>query len=115
MIKFDTDNNGIRFGNKTSFLEFVGIVIPLLLIPEKLRNQHIVFEVDNISCCFGLENRFLKEDSYTVHISIDKGSPLDFLLPGFYHTRGTQTEKFLGGGENGGQNVTRAYYRAQRH
>ena len=65
LIKFDTDNNGIRFGNKTSFLEFVGIVIPLLLIPEKLRNQHIVFEVDNISCCFGWENRFLKEDSYT--------------------------------------------------
>jgi hypothetical protein len=37
-------------------------MLPLLLIPEKLQNQHIVFKVDNLSCVFGWENKKVKED-----------------------------------------------------
>ncbi len=64
MIKEMKDEDGKRFGNKTSFLEMVGILIPFLLVPNQLRNQHILFRVDNMACIFGWENRYLKEDSY---------------------------------------------------
>ena len=38
------------------------MLLPLLLIPEKLVNQHLVFKVDNMACVFGFENRHMKGD-----------------------------------------------------
>ena len=38
------------------------LLLPLLLIPEKLKNQHLVFKVDNIACIYGWENRAMKGD-----------------------------------------------------
>jgi hypothetical protein len=45
-----TDNKGKRFGNKTTTLEMIALLLPLLLIPEKLRNSHIRMFTDNASC-----------------------------------------------------------------
>jgi hypothetical protein len=56
------DRKGANFESKTATLELVGLMLPLLLIPEKLQNQHIVFKVDNLSCVFGWENKKVKED-----------------------------------------------------
>jgi len=52
-------------GNDTVFLEFVGIVLPFILIPEKLKNQHVVCKVDNIACVFGWSKKHVKNDVYT--------------------------------------------------
>ena len=65
MISGLKDNKGKEFGRKTAFLEFVGILIPFILMPEKLCNQHIVLKVDNISCHYGWLNRSMKNDAYT--------------------------------------------------
>ncbi len=34
-----TDNKGIRFGNKSTTLEIIGILLLFILIPEKLKNE----------------------------------------------------------------------------
>ena len=65
MITEDLDRDGKRFGNKTAMLEFVGLLLPFMLIPSKLSRQHVVMEVDNISCYFGWGNKMVKEDPYT--------------------------------------------------
>jgi hypothetical protein len=62
-ITTKTDNKGSRFGDKTATLEQIGILIPLLLIPKKLTNQHIVFKTDNLACVFGHSNKGMKNDA----------------------------------------------------
>jgi hypothetical protein len=58
-----TDSKGTRFGDKTATLEQIGILIPLLTIPEKLVNQHVVFRTDNLACVYGHANKYMKGDS----------------------------------------------------
>ena len=67
MIEVMMDKDEKRFGNKTAFLEFVGIIIPFILLhkSQRLRNQNVVLKVDNISCMYAWEIRFMKEDVYT--------------------------------------------------
>jgi hypothetical protein len=56
------DSKGAKFENKTTTLEFVGVILPFLLIPEKLVGQHIVLKVDNTACIFGWENKSVAGD-----------------------------------------------------
>jgi hypothetical protein len=58
------DIKGKRFGNKTTTLEMIGILLPLLLIPEKLKNSHIEFFTDNMGCVFGMKDGYVKNDEY---------------------------------------------------
>ena len=46
-----------NLGSKTTTLEFLGILIPFLIIPESLKNQHVVVKVDNAGCFFGWLNK----------------------------------------------------------
>ena len=62
MINFKKDSKGARFGSKTSTLEMVGIVLPFLLCPNFLHNQHVVFSTDNIGCYFGWLNMSVSGD-----------------------------------------------------
>jgi hypothetical protein len=62
-ITTKTDNKGSRFGDKTATLEQIGILLPLLLIPNKLTNQHIVFKTDNLACVYGHSNKGMKNDA----------------------------------------------------
>ncbi len=62
VLKEKKDGFGKSFGSKTTTLEFLGLLLPFLLIPEKLKKKHIVMQVDNISCLFAWENRYAKED-----------------------------------------------------
>jgi len=64
MIKHLVDADNKRFGNKSSMLEFVGIMIPFLMIPESLKKQHIVLFTDNSGCESAWKNRNCKEDEY---------------------------------------------------
>ena len=50
-------------GNKTTTLEFAGILIPFLCCPEMLSNQIIVIQVDNIGCHFAWLNGYASGDN----------------------------------------------------
>ena len=65
MISGMKDVDGKMFGRKTAFLEFVGLMLPFILIPECMKNQHIVMSVDNISCYYGWDNKGMKNCVYT--------------------------------------------------
>jgi len=56
------DEKGASFGSKTIFLESIGLLIPFLLIPDKIKCAHVVLNVDNMGCYFGWENRNVKGD-----------------------------------------------------
>jgi hypothetical protein len=56
------DKNGKRFGNKTSTLEMIALLLPILTIPDQLRNCHICIFTDNMSCVFGMKDGYVKND-----------------------------------------------------
>ena len=56
------DEKDVRFGDKTTTLEMIGLIMPLLLVPELLVNQHIVIKVDCFGTIYGMENRSSKGD-----------------------------------------------------
>jgi hypothetical protein len=58
------DNRGVRFGNKTSTLEIIGILLPFILIPDKLRNKHVRVFTDNVACVYGMKDGYIKKDEY---------------------------------------------------
>jgi hypothetical protein len=62
IIQFAKDSKNCRLGDKTTTLEFLGILLPFILIPESLCNQHIIVKVDNIGCYFGWLNRQVAGD-----------------------------------------------------
>jgi hypothetical protein len=49
--------SGKRIGSKTTTLEFLGIIIPFILIPDQLAGQHIIVKVDNTGCYYGWLNK----------------------------------------------------------
>jgi hypothetical protein len=53
---------GKTLGSKSTTLEFLGIMLPFLLIPESLCNQHIIVRVDNSACYFGWINKHSAND-----------------------------------------------------
>jgi hypothetical protein len=58
------DNKSKRFGNKTATLEMFALLLPLLLIPEKIKKSHICIFTDNSSCVFGMKDGYTKGDEY---------------------------------------------------
>ena len=56
------DPLGHRLGNKTTTLEFLGILLPFLLIPRLLSNQVVEVKVDNVGCYYGWLNRHASGD-----------------------------------------------------
>jgi len=56
------DEKGVRFGDKTTTLEVIGMIMPFLLVPEKLANQHVRIMVDCFGTVFGMINRHAKGD-----------------------------------------------------
>ena len=51
------DEKGTRYGDKSTTLEAIGLLLPLLAIPHLLVNKHIVLRVDNIGCYYGMLNK----------------------------------------------------------
>jgi hypothetical protein len=50
-ITYQRDSKGKQFGEKTATLEQIGILLPFLLIPEILKNQHIIFKLTTYLAC----------------------------------------------------------------
>lgn len=51
------DEKGCKLGNKTTMLEFLGIIIPFVIIPEKLCNKYVIVKTDSIGCFYGWLNK----------------------------------------------------------
>ena len=62
VLQQTSDTKGSSLGNKTTTLEFLGILLPFILIPEQLFNVHVIVKVDNIGCYFGWINRHVSGD-----------------------------------------------------
>jgi hypothetical protein len=58
------DEKGARMASKMSTLEAVGLLLPLLTVPDKLAGQHVVLGVDNIGVVFGWMNGGCKGDAW---------------------------------------------------
>jgi len=61
-ISEKVDEKSVRFGDKTTTLEAIGLLLPFLSIPEKLVNKHILLKVDNMACVFGFGNNTCRGD-----------------------------------------------------
>jgi hypothetical protein len=57
------DEKGVRFGDKTTTLEMIGLLMPFILVPELLANQHARFMVDCFGTVFGMQNKAAKGDT----------------------------------------------------
>ena len=58
----EKDNNGRDFGSKSTTLEAVGMLLPFVAFPDKIRGKRIHFKIDNIAVVFGWPSGFVKED-----------------------------------------------------
>jgi hypothetical protein len=61
-LELAKDSKGAFYGSKTTTLEAVGLLIPFLTNPEKLRGKHVVFKVDNLAVVFGWDSKIVKND-----------------------------------------------------
>jgi hypothetical protein len=57
-----TDASGTRYGNKTTTLECLGMLLPFLTRPDLVTGRHIVLRVDNVACVYGFDNGQVKGD-----------------------------------------------------
>ncbi len=57
-----SDSTGTRFGNKTTTLECIGMLLPFLSRPDLVANRHVVLKVDNVACVYGFENGQVRDD-----------------------------------------------------
>jgi len=56
------DSKGKSFGNKTTTLEMIGLILPFLLCPNLVKGKHIVLRVDNIGCYYGWNSKAITGD-----------------------------------------------------
>ena len=56
------DEKGRSFGSKSTTLEAIGMLLPFLTLPEKIKERHIVFKIDNLAVLFGWYSGFVRND-----------------------------------------------------
>jgi hypothetical protein len=61
-IETMVDSKGSRFGDKTTTLEAIGVLIPFILVPELLAGQHVLLRVDCFGTIYGFMNKVSKGD-----------------------------------------------------
>jgi hypothetical protein len=80
------DDKGAYYGSKTTTLEAIGLIIPMLISPGTMAGRHLTFKVDNIAVVFGWENKVVKNDT-TATILIRTLHLLSAYLGVFVHVR----------------------------
>ena len=56
------DDRGRSFGSKSTTLKAVGMLLPFLAFPDRVRGKNIVFKIDNMAVLFGWYNGYVKQD-----------------------------------------------------
>ena len=62
------DEKGCYFGCKSTMLESVGILIPLIVFPDMVKGRQLVFKVDNIAVMWGWRNGYVKNDESATEV-----------------------------------------------
>ena len=62
LLNEQKDKKGTSFGCKSTTLEAVGMLLPFLAFPEKVRGRNVVFRIDNMAVLFGWYHGFVKND-----------------------------------------------------
>ena len=57
-----TDEKGRAFGCKSTTLESVGLLLPLLAFPKMVAGKHLVLKIDNTAVLWGWHNGYVKHD-----------------------------------------------------
>ena len=56
------DEKGCCYGDKSTTLETIGLLLPFLASPEEVAGRHVVLQVDNVAAIYGWESRQVKGD-----------------------------------------------------
>ena len=56
------DEKGCSFGCKSTTLESVGLLLPLIAFPNEVRGKQIVVNIDNIAVMWGWRNGYVRND-----------------------------------------------------
>jgi hypothetical protein len=56
------DEKNVRFGDKTTTLEMIGLLMPMILAPELFKNSNVVMKVDCFGTVYSMTNRMCKGD-----------------------------------------------------
>ena len=56
------DDKGKSYGSKSTTLEAVGMLLPFVAFPDKVRGRRIEFKIDNIAVMFGWTSGYVTED-----------------------------------------------------
>lgn len=65
-VMFTTDSKGKHLGSKTTALEFTGIMIPFMSCLDKLVDQTILVQVDNIGCYYAWLNGYSSDNLVSI-------------------------------------------------
>ena len=56
------DEKGVFFGCKSTTLESIGMILPMITFPDTIWGRNIVFMIDNMAVMFGWYNGYAKND-----------------------------------------------------
>jgi hypothetical protein len=62
MLLHASDEKGRAYGCKSTTLEIIGLLLPILTVPHLLQGRELCLHVDNIAAVFGWENRGVAKD-----------------------------------------------------
>lgn len=62
ILTSQTDALGHHFGNKSTTLEAIAMLLPLLAIPSIVQGKPILFVVDNLPLCFAFKKKYAVKD-----------------------------------------------------
>jgi len=68
LISEMTDKKGKVFGCKSTMLECIGLLIPFIAYPEKIKGRHLQFTIDNTAVKYGWYSGRVKKDSTATEI-----------------------------------------------
>ena len=63
LLTEERDERGVFFWSKSTTLESVGLLLPMLAFPEKVVGRNLVFMIDNIAVMYGWLKGYVKNDS----------------------------------------------------
>lgn len=67
-LNHDKDEYGKHFGSKSTTLESIGLLLPLVIFPEHVKGRSLLFMVDNNAVVYGWETGRVKEDQTATEV-----------------------------------------------
>ena len=58
----EKDEKGVFYGSKSTTLESVGLLLPMIAFPEKVAGRNLVFSIDNIAVMHGWLSGYVRND-----------------------------------------------------